>query len=60
MQQLDLASKMTFLGDWGCASNKQNALGYVREHCMLTCEATIISSINTKNLVKVLKFFGEG
>ena len=51
---------MTFLGDWGCASNKQNALVYVREHCMLTCEATMISSINTKNLVKVLKFSGEG
>ena len=42
------------------ASNKQNAPVYVRGHCLLTCEATIISSINTKNMVKVLNFSGWG
>ena len=37
-----LASKMTFLGDWGCASNEQRRPVCSQGHCLLTCEATTI------------------
>ena len=43
---------MTFLGDWGCASNKQNAPVYVRGHCLLTCEATTIADLVDRYLIK--------